>query len=390
MKRKHYIAIIVAAILIKFILFCFSISYSPNSKLVNDSYRYLDTAEAMMLKGVFGTPDANGVLKPDFFIAPLYPLFLGVLHYLLNLSLNGLIFIQVLLTIATAFIVYKTAMEIDNQIAFLAFVLILYCPVITIFSLLILTETLFLFVMTLFMFFFVKYLKTFKVRYVMLAALMFSAAVYVRPGPYYLGIAIAAFVVYANIKRGIKTAIIHGLIFLGLIYGLLALWQIRNYLVFGDTGFSRILSTHAVTNGLVHSYSRDKELSIQGVSPVFYYINATWRYLVSLMTRPGSFKYLGSFPLTVAGKIFGYPWVVFWMTGFLIGLTKIRRNIYYQFLLFIIICFVSGTIIVMTFNVGERFRIPVIPFIAIISAYGWVSFRNSFITKIIFKRKQGL
>lgn len=369
--------IIGVAILIKVFLLYYSVVRVPEAKLVRDSYIYLNAGEAIVSAGEFASRGPDGALQSDFFIAPGYPFFLVVFHWLLGIPLAGVILIQVILTVLAAFIAYKTAMEIDHRLGFLSLAILLYSPAITMFSLLILTESLFLVFITLFMFYFVKYLKTGRVKFVVLAGLMFAAAVYVRPGPYLLGIAIAAFVIYANVTHRMKTAVFHAFILLAVIYGLLGLWQIRNYLVFHKAVFSSIISMDVVTGGafegLIHSYSRNRDPFTQGAPPILYYINVTWRCALSLFTRPGTFKYLHSPLLALIGKIFSYVVMVFWMGGFLYGITKIRRNIYYQFLLLIIICFACGTIIVEMWNVGERYRVPMMPFIAIISAYGWAS-----------------
>jgi|GEM_PF-842265 len=377
MNKKYLIAIIGAALLIKALLLYFSVVHVPQARLVRDSYIYLNAGEAIASAGEFASRGPDGTLQSDFFIAPGYPFFLVVLHWLLGVPLAGVISIQVILTVLAAFIAYKTAIEIDDRLGFLSLAILLYSPAITMFSLLILTESLFLLFITLFMFYFVKYLKTGRIKFVVSAGLMFAAAVYVRPGPYLLGIAIAAFVVYANVTHRMKTAVFHAFILLAVIYGLLGLWQIRNYLVFHKAAFSSIISMDVVTGGafegLIHSYSRNRDPFTQGAPPVLYYINVTWRCALSLFTRPGTFKYLHSPLLALIGKIFSYVVMVFWMGGFLYGITKIRRNIYYQFLLLIVVCFACGTIIVEMWNVGERYRVPMMPFIAIISAYGWVS-----------------
>jgi hypothetical protein len=323
--------------------------------------------------GTFATRETDGTLTPNFFIAPGYPLFLGVLHRLLNIPLSGVILIQVLLTIITAFITYKAAIEIEHRLGLLSLVIILFSPTINIFSLLILTESLFLFFITLFMFYFIKYLKSGKIKFVILAAFMLTISVYVRPGPYLLGIAIAVFIIYANVTGNIRTGILHAFIFLTVAYSLLGLWQIRNYLIFGKATFSSIISMDSINRGLFHSYSRNHDPFTRGMSPIIYYINVTWRCFLSLMTRPGSFKYLNSPSLNVIAKVIGYLWMIFWITGFILGLTKIKRNIYYQFLLLLILCFASVTIIVEMWNVGGRYRVPMMPFISIISAYGWSS-----------------
>jgi hypothetical protein len=62
-----------------------------------------------------------------------------------------------------------------------------------------------------------------------------------------------------------------------------------------------------------------------------------------------------------------------WLAGFIAGVAKARRNILLQAYLFIILYFISGSIINIMWLVGERFRAPIMPFIAVISAYGWIS-----------------
>ncbi|MFB3918845.1 MAG: ArnT family glycosyltransferase [Candidatus Velamenicoccus archaeovorus] len=377
MNKKYLIAIIGAALLIKAFLLYFSIVHVPHARLVRDSYQYLDTGRAIVSEGVFASHGAGGKLEPNFFIAPGYPFFLGVLHWLWGIPLAGVIAIQVFLTVLAALITYKTAMEIDHRLGFLALAIFLYSPAVTMFSLLILTESLFLLLITSVMFCFIKYLKTGRMKFLVLTGLAFAAAVYVRPGPYFLGMVMAAFIAYANVTGNRKRAVGHAFVLLVVAYGLLGLWQIRNYLIFHKAVFSSIISMETVTGGafggLFHSYSRNQDPSTLGAPPLLYYINVSWRCALSLFTRPGTFKYLHCPLLAVIGKIFSYIVMVFWMGGFLYGVTKIRRNVYYQFLLLIVICFACGTIIVEMWNVGERYRVPMMPFIAIIAAYGWAS-----------------
>ena len=102
------------------------------------------------------------------------------------------------------------------------------------------------------------------------------------------------------------------------------------------------------------------------------------------MTRPGSLKYFGSPVLTAAGKVLAYPFMVFWMVGFIAGVIKIGRNTYYQFLLLIIVCFLLGSVAVVTSIMTDRFKIYVVPCIAMMAAYGWVRFHTGGSMKIIF------
>ena len=87
------------------------------------------------------------------------------------------------------------------------------------------------------------------------------------------------------------------------------------------------------------------------------------------MTRPGTLKYLRSLPLKVASKIFGYPWII----ALIIGLFFARYDrISNLFLLLTIIYFIVVSVVGVGLCTGSRFRVPVMPLFAILSASGWM------------------
>ncbi len=371
-NKKYFLIIISAAILIKIALFLFAFLQAPQSKFMPDSSEYLKTAEMITSKGVFATTDATGTLKHELNRTPGYPVFLAILHGFLRVPLNGVILIQVLLTVLTAFITYKTAVLIDPELAFLSAGIVLYSIIVSIYSQMILTETLFLFLMTLFMFNFIRYLKNGQVSALVMSSLMLVLATYVRPGSYFLGFGIILFIILTNTADNVKRSILHSIIFLAVVYALLGIWQIRNYMVFGDPAFSSIFQEDPYKVGLFKSYLRNTDPFTQKMGPVSYYINVTMRCVLSILTKPGTFKNFNCHAFTVFGKVLGYPLMIFWMTGFLWGTIKIKADKYYKFLLLVIVYFVSGSIISEMWLVGERYRVPIVPYIAIISAYGWL------------------
>jgi len=321
---------------------------------------------------VFATRDEDGGgFKHEVNRTPGYPLFLAIFHNKLNIPLSGIVFLQIVLVVLAAFITYKTAKIFNPGVAFISAVIILYDLPITIFSQMILTEALFLFLIALFMFELTKYLKERKIKAVILAALILAAASYVRPIAYYLGFAIVGFIIYVNMPKNIKKGVIHAVIFFVVVYSFLGVWQARNYAHCGDGAFSSISQTNASRVGLIGSYARNTDPVTQGMAPIPYYANVTFRCLLSIMTRPGTFKYFHSDILTAVGKILGYPWMIFWMTGFIAGIASVRRSIYLQLYLLIILYFLVAPIVNVMWLVEERFRVPMMPFIAIISAYGW-------------------
>lgn len=376
---KYLFKIIAVALLIKVFLFYFLITYAPQSRFQNDSRDYLAAAKTLFSRGAFAEVNSDGSLRYEPYRTPGYPLFLAILHGGMKLPINGVIFIQVLLTLLTALIVYKAAVRIDPRIALLSAVIILYDPPISIFSLIILTESLFLFLLSLFMFAFVSYLKNNRIYLVIAPALLLAMATYTRPISYYLGIAVTVFIIYANLRfRSIKKAITHALVFLIVVYSLLGIWESRNYRLTGQRTFSNVIQGVSNVSGLRGSFFRNKDSISEQEKPLVYGIKTASRCFLSLMTRPGPFKYFRSPAVSVIGRIFAYPWMIFWFAGFIFGIVKAGRNIYYQFILLVIAYFIFVSIGGVSSSVSERYRVPIIPFLAVISAYGWVEISGYF------------
>ncbi|MDD5634695.1 MAG: glycosyltransferase family 39 protein, partial [Candidatus Omnitrophica bacterium] len=339
-KNKLILIVLTAAITIKIALFAIAVICAPESKFENDSRDYLQTAETLYSRGAFAQQNNDGTLRYEMLRTPGYPVFLGALHNLLKIPLHGVILVQVFLTLLIALFVYYTAARIDIKIAFLSAVIILFDLPSSVFSLMIMTETLFTFFMALFMLSFILYLKEGAFKWVMASAITLVISTYIRPISYYIGIMIAVFILYANCPKNFKKAFIHALLFLVVVYGLIALWQIRNYLCCACSSFSSIAGANFKQYTLIGTYSASTDAHSAGFPPILYYIDVTLRCSMSFMTRPGNLKYFGIEPLTIFAKVLAYPWMAFWVVGFIAGMFKIGRNIYYQFLFLIILYFV--------------------------------------------------
>lgn len=370
-NHQLFLWFIAGAILIKFFLFAFIALHAPEGRYQNDSYEYLDTAETLASKSAFARLGSDGTLSYDFYRTPGYPAFLAFLMAGFRFSLNGVVFTQILLAVLAAWVTYKAAGLIDEKIAFLSGLIVLYDPPVSIFSLQVLSETLFMFILALFMLSFTGYLKNRKLSMIISSALLLVAATYVRPTTYYLGWLMGIFIIYANPFRSIKKAIIHTLIFLVIVYSLLGLWQERNYRRVGVRSFCNVVYDGYRYFGLYKSYARNRDAQVKEATPVAYYARTSFRSLLNLMARPGPFKYFKSQVISAVGNAWAYPWMVFWWIGLIAGIAMMRRNIYYQFALFIILYFMAASIGGVSVLVSERFRVPMVPFIAVIAAYGW-------------------
>jgi hypothetical protein len=378
LKNKKIFAAVLAALLIKFSLFALAALGTSESvfRADPDSADYLKTASMLASSGRFAEYAADGSLRYERCRTPGYPFFLAVLNGCLKIPLTGVIALQVFLTILGALVIYQTALQIDPKIAFLSMILILFDLPIAVFSMMFMTETLYLIFVCLFLFAFTRYLKTRRAMEVIGAAALLAAATYVRPISYYFGAAAAAFIFYANCRAKPRQAALHALMFAFVTYGILGLWQWRNYLRFSEYIFSGIAGQNLTYHSLFQSYASCTDPSARAMGPVRYYLDVGWRCFLSLMTRPGSLKYFHSPALSLAGKIFGYPWMIFWMTGFLAGILMVKRNLYYQFVLLCAVYFILVSVCGAGWCAGERFRVPIMPFIAVLSAHGWSRLRG--------------
>lgn len=418
-RHRLFLVTVTIAIIIKLSLFAFAAVHAPQGKILPDSPTYLRLADTLTSRGAFAEQSDSGALVFETFRTPGYPAFLAIFHGLMRIPLDGIVLIQIAMTLLAAFITYKTAMQIDQRIAFLSAAIILLDPPITIFSLTILTESLFLLLISVFMFYFTLYLKCgtslvkiqqseisnryceeavvrryadeaislLKMRnlYLIISALALTAAAYVRPVAYYLGFIMPIFIIYAVWRENFWKSLRHALIFIVIVYSIIGLWQVRNYARCHDLAFCGSDQYNLSSVGLFHSYARSTDPYTKGMAPLPYYISVSFRSLMSLMTRPGNFKYFGCETLNLGSFIFSYPWMVFWLSGLIYGVMKMGRNIYLQMMLFVALYFIITSIGGLMWGVSERLRVPIMPFIAIISAYGWLNM-PSFYQKYAIKK----
>ncbi len=369
--NKKFLITLLIALFIKLSLFAYAEINAPQAKFQIDSIDYTQTAKNLAAHGAFtNNYNMDGTYSPHIFRTPGYPFFLSILNGTLKIPYSGVILIQIFLTILVALITYKTALHINPRLAYLSSLIVLYDPPVAIFSLMLLTEILFLFLISVFMYVFILYLREKSLKLLVLSALIIAAATYVRPIAYFFGAAIAIFIIYFAVHNNIKfkTLMIHLVTFLLIIYSLIGIWHLRNRRLTGQNTFTTVTQLAAS----YRKYYRHDDAITKSLPPVLYYLNAGSRCFVSLMTRPGTLKNFNSQKLKLAGKIIGYPWVVFWFIGFIMGTSKVERSFYLQFLLFVSLFFICGSICGILFGVSSRQRVPMVPFISILSAHGWI------------------
>ncbi len=142
----------------------------------------LITARKLIESGQF----ANSV-QPEIFRTPGYPLLL-IPGILLGQQELVAIFIQIMLSCFTIFLIYKIALAIWGESKIATFCALLYAiePVSILWLTLLMPETLFTALITLFIYLLIKYFTEKSWKYLLCAAITLAASIYVRPIGYYL------------------------------------------------------------------------------------------------------------------------------------------------------------------------------------------------------------
>jgi hypothetical protein len=198
-----------------------------------DTMSYLEPGRNLLLHGRFM---ADGV--PDLVRTPGYPLFIAIT------SLAGVpaaAVANVILSVFTVVLVWKLGREVfhEERIALGAAWIFAFEPISITNSILLLSDTLFLFFLLLSMERLVVFLQGRRLRVLAIAGLWLAAATYVRPVTYYLPIALALGLFVALVRvpslRWKAPAVL-----LISVLPWLSIWQIRNWVETGYTGFSSV------------------------------------------------------------------------------------------------------------------------------------------------------
>jgi len=217
------------------------------------------------------------------------------------LPLLSIIFIQIILNILTAIVVFKSVPWADRETGLLSAAIVLLDLPMTIYSTVILTESLHVLFLSFFLYAFVKYINNRRLGWLVGAAVFLAISVYIRPVGCFLGLAMAGFVLYLwGIKKAL-TGIGHALVVFVLVYSFMGIWQYHNLKVNGEFTFSNIDCATIRPNGIIGRYARETDPYLRAMPPVLYYVHSVGRNFLNLMTAPGNMKLFHSKGL----KIFG-------------------------------------------------------------------------------------
>jgi len=217
-------------------------SHDPAVFHARDTASYVTPAKELLSTGRF----TSGGL-PEIIRTPGYPILLipGIVLGQIELVT---ILLQIVLSSATVYVVYRIGLLLFGNGAAARLGALLYAiePLSVLYSSRLLSETLFTALIMVSLYWLLRYLKDRSLRQLMFSAVLFAASVYVRPIGYFLPALITALLLgwFLVRMRAQRTILLHIPLFLAVGMGLVGLWQVRNQVEAGYSGFSAITDTN--------------------------------------------------------------------------------------------------------------------------------------------------
>lgn len=241
-KSKSGLAYFVLIIILIKLLFFFVLkSYNPEAFISPDSISYTSRAAELVKHGEFtfhGTP--------DIFRVPGYPLLLTPFIMIFGEgNANYVVILQVFLNLLTACIIYTIIIltnshenNVKKKTARLAFIIVLVDPVICIAEFSILTEIYYTFALVSGFFFLCKYIKFKKWYYIFISGIILSMSAYIRPISVFLTYIIYLILFFYFAKNKDIRSVFFVIIILIINYSIIEQWKIRNQQCYGVKIFS--------------------------------------------------------------------------------------------------------------------------------------------------------
>jgi len=212
-----------------------AISYSGDPSLFSspDTSTYLEPVESL-LAGEF-----RAAGEPEIRRTPGYPLLL-VPGLMLGHATAVTIALQIVLSIATAWLVHRLSLLVFRSTSVAWWAVLLYAlePLSILLSVKLLSETLFTFLFLLGLYGVFRFVRERRWAWLLGAALALAAAVYVRPIAYYLPLVLLPFLALGPDGRVSRGRAAGAACFAVVCIGLIGAWQVRNLAVAGYPRFS--------------------------------------------------------------------------------------------------------------------------------------------------------
>jgi len=185
------LSILAVVILSRVMVFNQIYQQTPQSVQRGDTNRYEDPALHLLQHGSLAI-NPTDPRTTALSITPLYPLFIaGTYKIFGEKNRYALVILQILLSALTILIIYLIAQQLWSQkVALIASLLMALEPLTTLYSQIVLSETLFTFFLVSSLLAFIRFIKTTQFRWALLLGILLTATTMIRPISYYLVFAI--------------------------------------------------------------------------------------------------------------------------------------------------------------------------------------------------------
>jgi 4-amino-4-deoxy-L-arabinose transferase-like glycosyltransferase len=222
----------------------------------HDSNSYANLSESL-LAGYFAEPGE----AYEYFHTPGYPAFVAAILFITGGSFFAVTFVQLFLVFAVALMTYVLGRAlISERVGLWASLLFLVNPLVPFISLIVLTDILFTFLLTLSFTILVTQFDKRPAFATLCAALVFAAAVYVRPVGF---IAFPIFIAFMFMGAApFKKTLAYAALMLAIIGVLLVPWMLRNRAHSGVLSFSSLFSLNMAYYEIPHYLAWHNNMTI--------------------------------------------------------------------------------------------------------------------------------
>lgn len=238
------VSILVASLLVRLSVAILANANDPSAFLGGDSVGYENAAKALYRTGHFAyVPEEPQV--PNIVRTPGYPAFIAIVYALVGENRVAVIALQVVLSVASAFLVYLIANKVcGSKVALLSLVLFSLDPNSFYLSLLLMSETLFTFIALLALLVGIDLIyKESRLQFHAVAlGTLLGLGTLIRPIIYYFPLLVSVGFVFFGLWSKWQPIRLARLIFVFSLPYLILIgsWQMRNYLVAGTTEISSV------------------------------------------------------------------------------------------------------------------------------------------------------
>lgn len=360
---------------------------APNSIIFPDGIQYEEIAKNL-LKGE-GFSIGTGLYPYQHNRAPAYPAFIAFIYLFFGTDIVWIKIAQSLLSVLTILPIYGLGMMIfDRRVALTASIFMAIDPFFIFFTGLILGEILFMAFLSSSLFFLYIGVKNNKYLFLSVGSFMMGAAILTRSSLLIFPLFIAVWIMLEK-RGGIKRALSSCFLFVILVYMTLLPWVIRNYSVYhamvpvtigggvtlyegnnpladGGPGYDRMPDLDTSLSPL----ERDNSYKAMAIRFINENLGKFVRLAVTKFKRfwniiPNYEEYRSGKYILIS--LLSYvPILVFGIIGIILSLTRDKK------VLFLLLPVIYYTGIHMIFLGSVRYRVPIMPFFIIISAYGFL------------------